>query len=148
VEVAKTAIIADSSKERQGVNSPAVFINRSNFVFVQVDVLLGVKVDEELVIKREINGFRLVEFNIIAPDLLIVRCMQGGIDREIEVLIIVGIVANPANAALLVEKAFGERVDEGIFPPRMFQKFGESVLIVDRAVKNFTVQTVLIAKNR
>jgi len=148
VEVTESSVITDSSEERQGVDSPTFFISGSGFVFVQVDILLGVKVDEEFVIKREVNGFRRQEFNIIVPNFLIVRSMQGGIDREIEVLIIVGIVTDPANAAFLIVKAFSERVDEGIKPPRMFHKFGESVLTVNRAVENLAVKPVLVAKNR
>ena len=73
------------------MDSPTVLINRSGFVFVQVDILLGVKVDEEFVIKREVNGFRRQEFDGIAPDFLISWSMQSGIDREIEVCALIGL---------------------------------------------------------
>ena len=73
--------------------------------------------------------------------------MQGRIDRKVEI-IVVGIVTNPANTPLFIVKAFSERVDEGIKPPRMFHKFSESILTVNRAVEDLAIKPVLIAKNR
>lgn len=73
--------------------------------------------------------------------------MQSGIDFEMKVVRLSGVIADPAHSFLFVEENRGEGVDERIVPPRMLHEFSESELTFDRAIEDSAVKSVLITDN-
>ena len=126
---------------------PAVTADRIRRVFVEVDELARVEVDEKLAVKSEIGRSACEQRDVFAPDFLVIRASDSGWNVEIEVVGFGSVIANPANATGIVVQEFGEGVDESVVPPRMFEEFGESVFAVDGAVENFALPAVNVAEN-
>lgn len=120
VKISTAAIIADSIKQGQGVNNPTVLINGSRLVLIQVDIFFRIVVDEKFVVEREVRGRNADWFCFIAPDCTVARNIEGRAVVETEIFRIIAIISAPNYAARLVVEKFGESIDEGITPPRMF----------------------------
>jgi len=147
VEVAAATVIANRSEKRQWMNNPAVTANGIRLVFVEVEELTRVEVDEKLAVKSEIGRSACEQRDVFAPDFLVIRARNGSGNVEIEVVGFRGVIANPANATGIVVQERRESVDESVVPPRMFEEFGESVFAVDGAVENFALPAVNVAEN-
>lgn len=129
------------------MNEPAVVALRFLFVLVEINELVSVEVDEELMFEREIGVSNGNGFNVIAPNLIVGGRVQSGINEEMKVVQLVGIITYPAHAFLFVEEQRGEGIDERIIPPGMFHEFSERELSFNRAIEDLAIKTVLIANN-
>ena len=148
VKIASASVITDSSKQGQGVNSPAVLIYRICFVLVQVNVFFRVMIDEKFAVESKIrrrNGFQI---NAITPDCPVAWNVKGGAITKSKVFRSICIVTNPRDAARLFVEKFGEGIDERIEPPLVFQQLRHCVFAVYRPVEHFAIQTVFITQNR
>ena len=147
VKVAAATVVANGSKERQGMKNPAVRADRIRFVFVEVNELARIEVDEKFTVKSEVGRSAGEQFDVFAPDLFVIGASNGGGNIEIEVVEFSGIIANPANATGVVVQEFGKSVDESVVPPRMFEQFGKSVFAVDGAVENLALSAINVTEN-
>ena len=125
VKVAAATAVTNGSEKRQGMNNPAVRADRIRFVFVEVDELARVEVDEKLAVKGEIGRSAGKQVDVLAPDFLVIRARNGGGHIELEVVGFRGVIADPANTTGIVVEERGESIDESVVPPRMFEQFGK-----------------------
>ena len=146
VKVTAATVIANRSKQRQGMNNPAVTANGSRLVFVEVEELACVEVDEKIAVENEIGRSACEQIDVFSPDFLVIRASDSGGHIELEIVGFRGVIANPANATGIVVQERRKGVDENVIPLRMFEQFGESVFDVDGAVENFALAAVNVAE--
>ena len=123
-----------------------VTANGIRLVFVEVEELARVEVDEKLAVKNEVGRSAGAQRDVLAPNFLVIRSRDSGGDVEVEVVGFRGVIANPANATGIVVQERRKGVDENVIPLRMFEQFGESVFDVDGAVENFALAAVNVAE--
>ena len=88
------------------MNAPTVLISASCFVFVQVDELLCVVIEEKFAVKGKVGGRYADSENGVAPDFAIAWNIESGALRKVEVVRLISIIAAPNHAARLVINQF------------------------------------------
>ena len=107
------------------MNNPAVTTNRGRLVFVEVDELARVEVDEKLAVKNEVGQSACEWIDVLAPNLFVIRASDSGGNFEFEIVGFSGIIADPADVTGVIVEEFGKSVDESVVPPGMFEQFGK-----------------------
>ena len=88
-----------------------MLISASCFVRVQVDKLLCVVIEQEFAVESEIGGRYADSGNAVAPNFFVMRNIESGAIREIEVVRLVSIIAAPNYATRLVAFAVNRPVE-------------------------------------